>query len=392
MDGDLETQDDRRLIAIVNQQKLADGSDTPTELVGSSGSKNLWSGLYAAGIHELKRTSLIVLRGGSSEAPVTADIMVLQQAADSLNSQEPNPRLRPTVQTRQNSERFKPVEAKFVRFTILGTNSGQPCIDELEIYTEGSDSRNVALASAGANATASSTLPGYDIHKLRHINDGLSGNSHSWISNETGRGWVEIELARKSTVSRIIWGRDQKGNFSDRIPTQYKIEVAADAMRHWNLISSAEDRLPFVSATKTNSSSENNGGLFYPLIDLPEDAIIVLKELIDQAKALDEKLDKLAMDVPMIYAGQFDQPKELTHWLYRGDPFQKRDVVKPGGISAFKGNLNLDDDTLESQRRLRLAQWISDAKNPLTARVIVNRIWHYPFWSGHCRQPIRFWY
>ena len=56
MDGDLETQDDRRLIAIVNQQKLADGSDTPTELVGSSGSKNLWSGLYAAGIHELKRT------------------------------------------------------------------------------------------------------------------------------------------------------------------------------------------------------------------------------------------------------------------------------------------------------------------------------------------------
>ena len=92
-------------------------------------------------------------------------------------------------------------------------------------------------------------------------------------------------------------------------------------MRHWNLISSAEDRLPFVSATKTNSSSENNGGLFYSLIDLPEDAIIVLKELIDQAKALDEKLDKLAMDVPMIYAGQFDQPKELTHWLYRGDPF-----------------------------------------------------------------------
>ena len=56
LDGDLETQDDRRLIAIVNQQKLADGSDTPTELVGSSGSKNLWSGLYAAGIHELKRT------------------------------------------------------------------------------------------------------------------------------------------------------------------------------------------------------------------------------------------------------------------------------------------------------------------------------------------------
>ena len=390
LDGDLETQDDRRLIAIVNQQKLADGSDTPTELVGSSGSKNLWSGLYAAGIHELKRTSLIVLRGGSSEAPVTADIMVLQQAADSLNSQEPNPQLRPAVQTRQNSERFKPIEAKFVRFTILETNGGQPCIDELEIYTEGSDSSNVALASTGAKATASGTFPGYEIHKLRHINDGLYGNSHSWISNETGRGWVEIELAQKATISRITWGRDQKGNFSDRIPTQYKIEVAADEMRNWNLIASAENRIPFVSAPKTNSSLENSSDLFYPVTTLSEDAITILKELIDQAKVLDVELDKLAMDIPMIYAGQFDQPEELTHWLYRGDPFQKRDVVKPGGISTFQGNLNLDNETLESQRRLELARWISDAKNPLTARVIVNRIWHYHFGVGIVDSPSDF--
>ena len=37
--------------------------------------------------------------------------------------------------------------------------------------------------------------------------------------------------------------------------------------------------------------------------------------LMERQSALDEKLDKLAMDVPMIYAGQFDQPKELPHWL-----------------------------------------------------------------------------
>jgi hypothetical protein len=390
LDGDLETQDDRKLIAIINQQKLADGSEAPTELVGASGSKNLWSGLYAAGIHELHPTSRIILRGGSSNAPVTADTIVFQQAIDSLNSQEATPQLRPAVQTRQNSERFKPIEAKFVRFTVLETNSGQPCIDELEIYTEGSIPHNVALASAGAKAMASSTLPGYDIHKLQHINDGLYGNSHSWISNETGRGWVEIELAQKSAISRITWGRDQKGNFGDRIPTQYKIEVAVDAMRNWSLISSAEDRIPFVSAPKTNSSPKNNGGLFYPIRDLPKDAIMALKDLIDQAKALDEKLDKLVTDVPMIYAGQFDEPEELTHWLYRGDPFQKRDVVKPGGISTFKGNLNLDNDTLESQRRLKLAQWISDEKNPLTARVMVNRIWHYHFGEGIVNSPSDF--
>ncbi|HIC19283.1 TPA: DUF1553 domain-containing protein, partial [Candidatus Poribacteria bacterium] len=79
-----------------------------------------------------------------------------------------------------------------------------------------------------------------------------------------------------------------------------------------------------------------------------------------------------------------------THWLYRGDPFQKRDVVKPSGISSFKGNLNLDNETLESQRRLKLAQWISDPKNPLTARVMVNRIWHYHFGEGIVNSPSDF--
>jgi Protein of unknown function (DUF1553) len=32
--------------------------------------------------------------------------------------------------------------------------------------------------------------------------------------------------------------------------------------------------------------------------------------------------------------------------------------------------------------RLQLAQWVTDPKNPLTARVIANRIWHYHFGKG----------
>ena len=217
----------------------------------------------------------------------------------------------------------------------------------------------------------------------------MYGNSHSWISNETGQGWVEIELAKKATISRVIWGRDQKGNFRDRIPVQYKIEVA-DEMKNWHLISSAEDRIPLVSSAQTDNSSEKSNGLFYPVTDLSEDAIVVLKELIGQVKDLETQLGQLALDAPMIYAGQFDQPEELTHWLYRGDPFQKRDVVEPGGISAFKGHLNLDNQTLESKRRLKLARWISDAKNPLTARVMVNRIWHYHFGEGIVNSPSDF--
>lgn len=57
---------------------------------------------------------------------------------------------RPPVNPLQNVERFAPVKAKLVRFVVLATNSAEPCIDELEVYTAGAAPSNVGLASAGA--------------------------------------------------------------------------------------------------------------------------------------------------------------------------------------------------------------------------------------------------
>jgi hypothetical protein len=46
--------------------------------------------------------------------------------------------------------------------------------------------------------------------------------------------------------------------------------------------------------------------------------------------------------------------------------------------------------TLESDRRRALADWIAVRENPLTARVIVNRLWHYHFGSGLVTTPSDF--
>ena len=91
--------------------------------------------------------------------------------------------------------------AKYVRFTVLSTNQAEPCIDELEIWSAAGARRppvNVALSSGGARATSSGDYSGNPFHKLEHIHDGIYGNERSWISNESGRGWVEIELVDES--------------------------------------------------------------------------------------------------------------------------------------------------------------------------------------------------
>ena len=60
---------------------------------------------------------------------------------------------------------------------------------------------------------------------------------------------------------------------------------------------------------------------------------------------------------------------------------QPQEEVAPTVLSAL-GDLTLANDAPEADRRLTLANWIASAKNPLTARVAVNRIWQFHFGAG----------
>ena len=126
-----------------------------------------------------------------------------------------------------NRIEFAPVEARFVRLVMPDSLQGQPCIDELELYGPGSD-KNLALAGAGAKATASTCLPGYAIHQIAHLNDGLYGNSHSWIAAGTRNEWVQIELAEVTSLTKVVFSRDREGRFQDRVPASVEVRVSLD--------------------------------------------------------------------------------------------------------------------------------------------------------------------
>ena len=281
---------------------------------------------------------------------------------------------RSAVIARQNEDRFTVTDARRVRFTILATTGGEPCIDELEVW---SGDHNVALASAGTKATASGSLAGYEIHKLEHLNDGRPGNTRSWISSEAGKGWVQLEFPKSERIGRVVWGRDREGNFKDRLTTQYRIEVATEP-GVWKTVATSDDRVPFAG------ESTQPSGPVYRFEGLAESEASQGRRWLAEPELARKEREALSK-APSIYSGTFSQPG-ATHRLHRGDPLLKRETVSPGTLALFQP-LVLSTDAPERERRLALADWIARPDNPLTARVIVNRVWQHQFGVGLVNTP-----
>ncbi|RMG35050.1 MAG: DUF1553 domain-containing protein [Planctomycetota bacterium] len=114
--------------------------------------------------------------------------------------------------------------------------------------------------------------------------------------------------------------------------------------------------------------------------------------------ALTEERDRLRRNPPkplmeVLCVKEVGPKPRETFVLQRGNPHAPGEKVEPGFISC----LNPPEPRIvppahgeSCGRRLALAQWIASEKNPLTARVMANRIWQYHFGRGIVRTPNNF--
>lgn len=285
---------------------------------------------------------------------------------------------RPPVNARVNTDRFAPVKAKRVRFTIKATNNLEPCLDELEVFD--TTGRNIALARDGVTATSSGDTVVADRHELRQINDGQYGNSRSWMSNEKGKGWVALELAEEAVIDRVVWGRDREGKYTDRLAIDYVIEIA-DASGEWRAVADASDR------AKSGTDEKKNKPAVFSTQGLSPEEAKAATALLQEKTALEGRMK--AMDSGLkAFAGTFRTPDDI-HLLNRGDPEQPKAAIAPAALSVL-GAVALQPETAERERRAALAEWIASPQNPLTARVMANRIWQGHFGSGLVETPSDF--
>jgi hypothetical protein len=106
------------------------------------------------------------------------------------------------------------------------------------------------------------------------------------------------------------------------------------------------------------------------------------------AMKLEEVEDHLPPPLPALFSVADDPAKRSPiHLLARGDYRSQGDRVgmRPIGVLLPDGVPELPDET--AKPRAELAKWIVDPENPLTARVMVNRIWEYHFGRGIVATP-----
>ena len=92
-----------------------------------------------------------------------------------------------------------------------------------------------ALTSRRDKATASSCISGYAEHAIEHLNDGQYGNEHSWIAAGEGEQWAQIELAKTVKVARVVFSRDRRREYADRVPTEFEVRLSVNG-RQWTTV------------------------------------------------------------------------------------------------------------------------------------------------------------
>jgi hypothetical protein len=254
-----------------------------------------------------------------------------------------------------------------------------------------------AIRNGPVNAQASTSVDGIDYAASGHAILGLHANAAIVFDLGAIRARLPATQRRFRTVvayggraatagadfavyvdgRRVAGGRLDQG--SGGVPLD--IELADDA-RHLALVATdggdgiGHDQLwfgdPRIEGTPTAA------------VDEPSLAVV-------QARIEALRHDLAGLPMTEIVYGAVVQPPPPVNLLERGDPEKPLGEVPPG-LPGLVGvpTVVLPPDADDAVRRRALADWLTHPANPLTPRVIVNRLWHHHFGTGIVDTPSDF--
>ncbi|MEO5804278.1 MAG: PSD1 and planctomycete cytochrome C domain-containing protein [Verrucomicrobiota bacterium] len=110
-----------------------------------------------------------------------------------------------------------------------------------------------------------------------------------------------------------------------------------------------------------------------------EEKLLKIKAALEDARTRQKKLEATPPKVEKAYGVGENKPADAKIQM-KGNPQHLGEIV-PRGFLQILGGQKMPA-TEQGSGRAELADWLTDSKNPLTARVMVNRIWQHHFGRG----------
>ena len=277
-----------------------------------------------------------------------------------------------------HTESFNPVRAEAVRMRIQATTTGAPAsLYEFEVWAKNDgESANVALSSRGAIPSASSFALA---NQSRHFDNLVDGSvdkrqSYPWVAAKQGPAWFRIDFKEAATIERVTLHRGSS------MPADFVIEILSPGSNEWQELVHTRDRLPRVDDTRKGEDIK--------LVSVSSDDSQEIVDLLAAIRRARSELARLSAG-PQVYAASFQADPATTYVRPRGDAMRQGEPVSPA-VPEFLGDFQLSPDAGEPERRLALARHLTRAEHPLTARVMVNRVWQHHFGVGLVDTPSDF--
>ncbi|MBY0524091.1 MAG: PSD1 and planctomycete cytochrome C domain-containing protein [Gemmataceae bacterium] len=259
--------------------------------------------------------------------------------------------------------------------------------DEITVFLKGQSAR---LSESMTAETARYMVAAWKLTNQRKVNKTLTVSDYAKrekLRDFVLERWVGYLFPKEAiarphleTFHKVVAGQDTLTDLSADKNALAETEMAALEF---------QDRIRLLRARPEEALyKEIVGGLFAIPRDqveknLPADAMVKLKA----DRAVVELLKKKLPKIPTIHSLAEGVPANMRVSL-RGNPATLGDEAPRRFLEILTG----DDRPLYTQGsgRLQLARAIASKDNPLTARVIVNRVWAYHFGKGIVGTPSNF--
>jgi hypothetical protein len=264
-----------------------------------------------------------------------------------------------------------PIVGRYVRIELPGRNKILS-LAEVEVFQQGTN-----IARGKPSSQSSTAYDGPPERAVDGNTDGRYEQAQSTSHTATEESpWWEVDLGAESKVDRIvIWNRTDSTEVGRRL-NGFRLTLLDQERRpRWTRViakAALKDGAYDVPETSEKLSAADRESL----VDVLAEALPELAKARAKVKSLQNELNSIAAITTPILRELPSSQRRRTHIQVRGNFLDLGDRVEAGTPAAFP------PIGVERPNRLDFARWLVRRDNPLTARVLVNRVWEQLFGVG----------